>query len=167
MFPRSLWCSKRLRRIWRSHNDERCGLGAWSCSKYFWKILKCWILSGVNRIVLSDTRVIFIWTVTWVVSMCAPYSALLGGTHHGFWIRLKQTSEGPSFTTTYCPKNVPLGANSKNNYVRSSGRFGLWIFPTVSSDFDTIANGHIRHVLCIFEWQGRRIRGHVGFPMQF
>ena len=51
-----------------------------------------------------------------------------GGSHHGFWLRLKDTPEGPSYTTAYCPKNIPLGTFF-NNSVHSNGRFGLWIFP--------------------------------------
>ena len=51
-----------------------------------------------------------------------------GGTHHGWWYRIKDNPEGPSFTTTYCPKNIPMG-RFYNNSVHSNGRFGLWIFP--------------------------------------
>jgi len=56
------------------------------------------------------------------------HNAVAGGTHFGFWYRLTDRPEGPSFRTDYCPKKIPLGLWS-NNTVHSTGRFGLWIFP--------------------------------------
>jgi len=42
------------------------------------------------------------------------HNAVAGGTHFGFWYRLTDRPEGPSFRNDYCPKKNPLG---------------LWIFP--------------------------------------
>ncbi|XP_078071648.1 PKHD1 like 1, tandem duplicate 1 [Mustelus asterias] len=55
------------------------------------------------------------------------HNAAAGGTHFGFWYRLLQHPGGPSYTTSVCPRNVPLG-QFLNNTVHSQGWFGLWIF---------------------------------------
>ena len=52
-----------------------------------------------------------------------------GSTHFGYWYRLLNNPDGPSFTPGYCPINIPFGVFS-NNSVHAVGRFGLWIFPT-------------------------------------
>ncbi|XP_021347967.1 fibrocystin-L-like [Mizuhopecten yessoensis] len=52
-----------------------------------------------------------------------------GGSHFGFWYRMHDHPEGPSFTNTVCPKLVTLGV-FHNNSAHSFGWFGLWIFPT-------------------------------------
>lgn len=56
------------------------------------------------------------------------HNAVAGSTHFGWWYRILDHPEGPSFTTDYCPKNIPFGRHH-NNSVHSTGRFGLWIFP--------------------------------------
>ncbi|XP_067950541.1 fibrocystin-L-like [Watersipora subatra] len=55
------------------------------------------------------------------------HNAVAGGTHFGFWYRLLEHPEGPSATTSVCPRRVPLGT-SYNNSVHSNGWFGLWTF---------------------------------------
>lgn len=37
------------------------------------------------------------------------HNAVAGGTHFGWWYRMREHPEGPSFTTDYCPQKVPLG----------------------------------------------------------
>ncbi|CAH1789358.1 unnamed protein product [Owenia fusiformis] len=51
----------------------------------------------------------------------------VGGTHFGFWYRMHKHPDGPSFTNSICPQNVPLGL-FKDNTVHSQGWFGIWIF---------------------------------------
>ena len=66
----------------------------------------------------------------WVTNPNNTYigNAVAGGTHFGFWYRILDRPEGPSFTQDYCPKKIPMGKNY-NNTVHAVGRFGLWIFP--------------------------------------
>ena len=56
------------------------------------------------------------------------HNAVAGGTHFGYWFRLLDHPDGPSYTPYYCPKRIPLG-KFYNNSVHSVGRFGIWIFP--------------------------------------
>nr|XP_046273956.1 PKHD1 like 1, tandem duplicate 1 [Scatophagus argus] len=55
------------------------------------------------------------------------HNAAAGGTHFGFWYRMHENPDGPSFDRNICQKRVPLG-EFYNNTVHSQGWFGLWIF---------------------------------------
>lgn len=50
-----------------------------------------------------------------------------GSDRYGFWFDLQTTSIGPSFSTSICPENSPLGEFSDNS-AHSNGRYGLRIF---------------------------------------
>jgi len=50
-----------------------------------------------------------------------------GGTHFGFWYRMHEHPDGPSYDPNICPQRVPLGI-FRNNTAHSMGWFGLWIF---------------------------------------
>ncbi|ROL45843.1 Fibrocystin-L [Anabarilius grahami] len=55
------------------------------------------------------------------------HNAAAGGTHFGFWYRMHDHPDGPSYNANICQKRVPLG-QFFNNTVHSQGWFGLWIF---------------------------------------
>ncbi|XP_036732330.2 LOW QUALITY PROTEIN: fibrocystin-L [Manis pentadactyla] len=55
------------------------------------------------------------------------HNAAAGGTHFGFWYRMNDHPDGPSYDRNICQKRVPLG-EFFNNTVHSQGWFGLWIF---------------------------------------
>ncbi|KAM3858592.1 fibrocystin-L-like [Diretmus argenteus] len=67
------------------------------------------------------------------------HNAAAGGTHFGFWYRMHEHPDGPSYDSNICQKKVPLGEFS-NNTVHSQGWFGLWIF----KDFFPMKNGGCR-----------------------
>ncbi|CAF1377186.1 unnamed protein product, partial [Adineta steineri] len=60
-------------------------------------------------------------------------NAAAGGTHFGYWYRMLETPDGPSFSTfpDFCPFRQPFG-RFYNNSVHSVGRIGVWIFPEYS-----------------------------------
>ncbi|KAG8537168.1 hypothetical protein GDO81_024971, partial [Engystomops pustulosus] len=55
------------------------------------------------------------------------HNAAAGGTHFGFWYRMHDNPDGPSYDPNICQKFVPLG-EFYNNTVHSQGWFGIWIF---------------------------------------
>ncbi|KAK2095397.1 Fibrocystin-L [Saguinus oedipus] len=55
------------------------------------------------------------------------HNAVAGGTHFGFWYRMNNHPDGPSYDRNICQKRVPLG-EFFNNTVHSQGWFGMWIF---------------------------------------
>ncbi|XP_043922184.1 fibrocystin-L [Protopterus annectens] len=55
------------------------------------------------------------------------HNAVAGGTHFGFWYRMHNNPDGPSYDPNICQKRVPLG-EFYNNTVHSQGWFGIWIF---------------------------------------
>ncbi|XP_076610974.1 PKHD1 like 1, tandem duplicate 1 [Chaetodon auriga] len=67
------------------------------------------------------------------------HNAAAGGTHFGFWYRMHEHPDGPSYDRNICQKRVPLG-EFYNNTVHSQGWFGLWIF----ADFFPMKNGGCR-----------------------
>ncbi|VDH99664.1 Hypothetical predicted protein, partial [Mytilus galloprovincialis] len=54
-------------------------------------------------------------------------NAAAGGTHFGFWYRLKSTPTGPSRTNSINPKHDIMG-KFEDNSCHSCGWFGLWLF---------------------------------------
>ena len=67
------------------------------------------------------------------------HNAAAGGTHFGFWYRMHEHPDGPSYDRNVCQKRVPLGEFT-NNTVHSQGWFGLWIF----QDYFPMAGGRCR-----------------------
>ncbi|XP_069815730.1 fibrocystin-L-like [Dendropsophus ebraccatus] len=55
------------------------------------------------------------------------HNAAAGGTHFGFWYRMHDNPDGPSYDFNICQYRLPLG-EFYNNTVHSQGWYGLWIF---------------------------------------
>ena len=72
---------------------------------------------------------VFITAAYWVTNPnnILRHNHAAGGTHFGFWYRMHEHPDGPSFTTSVCPRKVELG-EFFNNTVHSQGWFGIWIF---------------------------------------
>ncbi|XP_063041153.1 fibrocystin-L-like [Engraulis encrasicolus] len=68
------------------------------------------------------------------------HNVAAGGTHFGFWYRMNEHPDGPSFNDNICQQRVPLGEFS-NNTVHSQGWFGLWIFKKFHPVQDGRCNG--------------------------
>ena len=69
-------------------------------------------------------------------------NAAAGGSHFGFWYRLERFPSGPSFTTSICPQNVPLGEFTDNS-AHSMGWYGLWVFQAYFPKVNGACNGGI------------------------
>ena len=70
------------------------------------------------------------------------HNAAAGGTHFGFWYRMHEHPEGPSYTPDVCPIKTPLGV-FQNNSAHSFGWFGLWIFPDFFPLQDSCGNSAV------------------------
>ncbi|XP_069813288.1 fibrocystin-L-like isoform X2 [Dendropsophus ebraccatus] len=55
------------------------------------------------------------------------HNAAAGGTHFGFWYRMHDNPDGPSYDPNICQYRLALG-EFYNNTVHSQGWYGLWIF---------------------------------------
>ncbi|XP_048254094.1 fibrocystin-L-like [Haliotis rufescens] len=78
------------------------------------------------------------------------HNAAAGGSHFGFWYRMHKHPEGPSFTSSVCCQNVPLG-EFRNNTAHSFGWFGLWIFEFYFPKVDGSCSSSAADVAAKFE----------------
>ncbi|XP_076438726.1 fibrocystin-L-like isoform X2 [Babylonia areolata] len=73
-----------------------------------------------------------------------------GGSHFGFWYRMHDHPEGPSFDANICPKHVPLN-RFENNTAHSFGWFGLWIFEDMFPRVGGSCDPNSPHKVAVFE----------------
>lgn len=78
------------------------------------------------------------------------HNAAAGGTHFGFWYRMHEHPDGPSFDPNICPRHVPLGT-FENNTAHSMGWFGLWIFQEYHPRKDGSCSTTADHEVAIFK----------------
>ncbi|XP_061189118.1 fibrocystin-L-like [Saccostrea echinata] len=78
------------------------------------------------------------------------HNAAAGGTHFGFWYRMHEHPDGPSFDPNICPRHVPLGV-FQNNTVHSMGWFGLWIFQEYHPRKDGSCSTSADHEVAIYK----------------
>lgn len=77
----------------------------------------------------------------WVTNPNNTYihNTAVGGTHFGFWYRMHDHPDGPSFTESVCPQRVPI-LKFQFNTAHSFGWFGLWIFQEYYPGLDGSCN---------------------------
>ena len=98
------------------------------------------------------------------------HNHVAGGTHFGFWYRMLEHPEGPSYDPDICPQNIPLG-EFYNNTVHSVGWYGLWVFEHYTPKVGGKCDGTVS-VPAVFKnlttWNSFRGAEWVeAYPMQF
>lgn len=78
----------------------------------------------------------------WVTNPDNTYinNAAAGGTHFGWWYRMHEHPDGPSFTTSVWPRYVPL-RKFQYNSAHSFGWFGIWMFQDYYPQTDGSSTG--------------------------
>ena len=99
------------------------------------------------------------------------HNHVAGGTHFGFWYRMLEHPQGPSFTEDIWPQNVPLG-EFYNNTVHSVGWYGLWVFEFYTPKVDGGKSKYGVPIPAVFKnlttWNSFRGAEWVeAYPMQF
>jgi hypothetical protein len=74
----------------------------------------------------SDLKPASFWTAS--PTNFWRHNVAAGSTHDGYWFEPPANPRGPSFTTGYCPINMPLG-QFHNNSAHSNGVQGLRVYP--------------------------------------
>ena len=98
------------------------------------------------------------------------HNHVAGGTHFGFWYRMLEHPQGPSYNPNICPQNIPLG-EFYNNTVHSVGWYGLWVFEYYTPKVGGKCGGTVS-VPAVFKnlttWNSFRGAEWVeAYPMQF